>query len=309
MRVGKISLLILCLSIGLFSCKNDDDGDIPPAQADPPRDRTEVQDEDDPEIVKYLKSHYYNSDAFGSSNMDPNSSQLVISSVADGNTKLWDDIETLDVTFAETNYIIYYLDLNKNVSAEADSPTFADNVRILYEGFTLENKTFDSAVTPVNSDLTTFIPGWRKVLPLFKTSDSDVIENSDGTLTFPNHGVGVMFLPSGLAYFDRSQTGISAYEPIAFKFDLLLTTENDHDNDGVPSYLEDVDGDGELNDNTDNDFDNRTLIQIPNYIDADDDGDGVLTINEDINNDGDPTNDIGKNGIPNYLDPEETASK
>ena len=65
MRIGKISLLMLCLSIGLFSCKNDDDVNTQ-QEVTPPRDRTEVQGEDDDEIVAYLKSHYYNSDAFGS---------------------------------------------------------------------------------------------------------------------------------------------------------------------------------------------------------------------------------------------------
>ena len=101
--------------------------------------------------------------------------------------------------------------------------------------------------------------------------------------------------------------GIPAYSPIIFKFDLYQYFENDHDNDNVPSYLEDIDGDGELNnDDTDG---NR----VPDYLDPDDDGDGIPTKNEDLDGedgkgDGDPTNDIGKNGIPKYLDPEETES-
>ena len=36
---------------------------------------------------------------------------------------------------------------------------------------------------------------------------------------------------------------------------------------------------------------------------------GSFKLNEDTNDDGDPTNDIGANGIPKYLDPEETTSK
>jgi hypothetical protein len=61
---------------------------------------------------------------------------------------------------------------------------------------------------------------------------------------------------------------------VIFKFELYQSEVNDHDLDGVPSYLEDVDNDLNLgNDDTDEDG-------IQNFIDRDDDGDGVLTINE-----------------------------
>ena len=52
--------------------------------------------------------------------------------------------------------------------------------------------------------------------------------------------------------------------------------QNDHDGDGVPSYLEDLDGDGEFTftgDNTDAD-------NLPDFADNDDDNDGILTANE-----------------------------
>ena len=176
-----------------------------------------------------------------------------------------------------------------------------------YEGFTLSDAIFDSAVNPVGFDLTGTVSGWRKVIPQFNVAES-FVENGDGTVSFVNQGIGVMFLPSGLGYFSSPATGIPAYSPIIFKFELLQTSENDHDNDSIPSYLEDIDGDGELFDNTDGDV-NPNGFPIYNYLDSDDDGDGVLTINEDIDGDGDPTNDIGKNNIPKYLDPEETETK
>ena len=116
-----------------------------------------------------------------------------------------------------------------------------------------------------------------------------------------------MFVPSGLAYFSSATSGIGAYSPIIFKFELLQNVQNDHDNDGIPSYLEDLNSDREfivnfadLKDTTDDDTDGDGT---PDYFDSDDDGDGILTINEDINGDGDPTNDIQTvNGIPKYLD-------
>ncbi|HMC01940.1 MAG TPA: hypothetical protein VKN14_12965, partial [Flavobacteriaceae bacterium] len=95
-------------------------------------------------------------------------------------------------------------------------------------------------------------------------------------------------------------------------FELFAMSVNDHDNDLVPSYLEDLNGDGEFTwdieeetDTTDDDTDDN---DIPDFFDPDDDGDGVLTRYEDIDGDGDPTNDIGMNGIPKYLDKDETES-
>lgn len=321
MKLGKISLLFLTLSILVFSCKKDDNSDDPIVVE--LRDRGEQQIVDNAFILEYLETHYYNSSAFGASNADPSIDDLIITellageSVPDGSTLLstllnvtGSALETKSVTFADTEYEIYILRLNQGGGEK--SPTFADNVRVRYEGFTTSNFIFDSAVTPVNFDLTTLIPAWRKVLPDFNTAES-FIDGGDGTINYINHGLGVMFVPSGLAYFSSGTSGIASYTSIIFKFELLQTSENDHDADGVPSYLEDLNDDGEFSinfenllDETDDDTDGDGT---PNYADTDDDGDGVLTINEDIDGDGDPTNDIGVNGIPKYLDATETESK
>ena len=89
---------------------------------------------------------------------------------------------------------------------------------------------------------------------------------------------------------------------LIFYIDLLDFIQNtDHDNDGVPSYLEDPDGDGDpRNDDTDGDG-------IPNFADPDDDGDLVPTRDEDANADGNPGNDFSdpnKPTIPDYLNPD-----
>ena len=103
----------------------------------------------------------------------------------------------------------------------------------------------------------------------------------------------------------------------------LITEVNDHDFDNVPSHLEDLDGDYDLTD------DNSDDDSFADFVDSDDDNDGTLTIDEDLepdtdltvdrDGDGDPTNDIGDgdptnddtdgDGIPNYLDPDDTASR
>lgn len=327
MRIVKISLLVLCLSIGLFSCKNDDDDNvINEAVAIPPRDRAEVQLEDDVKIIEYLTTHYYNAQKF-TNNVNAKISDLIISTEAlDDTYKVLftddnidnDAVEVNTVTLFNVAYKFYTLKLNQG---GGDAVNFSDAVRVNYVGSLLSNdNVFDSAASPVvlnligdNIQISGTIIGWRKVMSLFNASQS-FTDASDGTVSYNNHGVGVMFLPSGLAYFSSPpSTDIPRYASLIFKFDLVQTFESDFDNDGVPSHLEDVSNpkDGEFfvepdNQENDDDTDNDGF---PDYVDPDDDGDGVLTIDEDLNNDGDPTNDIGKNGIPNYLDPEETNSK
>jgi len=85
----------------------------------------------------------------------------------------------------------------------------------------------------------------------------------------------------------------------------ITTTLIEDDNDGIPAELEDINGDGNLdNDDTDGDG-------IPNYLDFDDDGDNVPTASEnpDPNNDGvldDAQNtdaeSLTGDTIPDYLD-------
>lgn len=316
MNLRKIGLYILCLTIGFVSCKKDD---APGSVVIELRDRVEQQIADMDSLNNYLETHYYNSSEIATIS-DPGIKDLVFTKllvgevVPDGYTLLKDanGLVKKSVRFEDTDYEFYVFTLNQG--GGNDTPTFADNVRVLYEGFTLNDAVFDNAVNPVTFDLTSLIPGWRKGLPqLFFTAES-FVDNNDGTVNYINRGVGVMFLPSGLAYFSSASLGISSYSSIIFKFELLKMSQNDHDNDGVPSYLEDLNSDGEfivnytnLKDTTDDDTDGDGT---PNYLDADDDNDGILTINEDINNDGDPTNDDSNgNGIPNYLDATDKIKK
>jgi len=324
MKFGRLSIVFFLVVLINFSCKKDDDGGtIPPIEI---RDRTEQQIEDKAALLNYLNEHYYNYSTFESSENQSLEDIIISPLPIDGvipnpdQNKLLNDpiygVETKTLVFQDTEYEIYFLRLNQG---GGDSPNFPDKIRFRYEGFLLDNSIFDNVVTPIDSDLigdgvNTFglIPGWRKVMPEFNAAES-FVDGTDGTVNYVNYGLGVMFIPSGLAYFSNATAGVPAYAPIIFKFELLQTEINDHDRDGIPSYLEDLNGDGEftvnfedLEDTTDDDTDGDTA---PNYVDRDDDNDGILTINEDIDGDGDPTNDIGANSIPKYLDPEETESK
>lgn len=81
-------------------------------------------------------------------------------------------------------------------------------------------------------------------------------------------------------------------------FDLIvIVCTIDVDNDLVGTAVEDLDGNGNLNDD-DTDGDG-----LRNFKDNDDDDDGVLTADEDYNNNGDPTDDDTDNsGTPDYLE-------
>ena len=137
---------------------------------------------------------------------------------------------------------------------------------------------FDSRVTPldlplVGNGFTTFgtIRAWQLVMPSFNSALDFSFDN--GIVNYNNFGLGVMFVPSGLGYFSGSTTG-STYDNLIFKFELLQYEEVDHDSDGIPSHIEDLDDDLDVNnDDTDGD-------EFPNFIDTDDDNDDVSTFNE-----------------------------
>ncbi|MDT0559461.1 FKBP-type peptidyl-prolyl cis-trans isomerase [Ichthyenterobacterium sp. W332] len=306
MKIRSLGVLVLTLSLLIASCRPDDGGSTTPVA----NDRTEQQVIDDAALVEYLNTHYYNATTFDGSGgftiedidimelpKDDDDNYLPLPD-PDNNNLLIEDVEEIATTFLDVDYKYYILRLGQNGGGE--SPKFSDDIRVRYSGNLEDGTIFDSAVTPVEFDMTNVIQGWNRVMPQYNTAES--FEIIGGEVIYTNYGLGVMFLPSGLSYFATPPFGVPAYANLVFKFELLQFEENDHDNDGIPSYLEDLDLD--LNLFTDDTDENS----VPNYIDNDDDGDGVLTINEDENGDGDPTNDIGENGIPRYLDPEETDS-
>ena len=80
----------------------------------------------------------------------------------------------------------------------------------------------------------------------------------------------------------------------------ITTVLTEDDNDGIPAELEDINGNGDLDD------DDTDQDGVPNYLDVDDDGDNVLTTAENPNytsTDGlANAQDTDGDGIPDYLD-------
>lgn len=290
----KLSLFLLVITTVFISCNDDDDGVAIFAE----EDRTEQQEIDNQIILDYLASHYYNS-GFFTSGADHEYSDIIISELPQddegnyldmpdpaNNTLLINAVETRTATYLETDYQYYVLNINQG---GGDSPKFTDFLRVKYEGSSIneevggEEDVFDSATTPAEINLQTdffntqgAIKAWQLVLPTFNTSTGYGI-NEFGDVSFYDAGLGVMFVPSGLAYFSGVSTG-SSYDNLIFKFELLQSEVVDHDNDGIPSYVED------LNDNLDVTDDDSDDDQLFDFIDVDDDGDGVLTLYELIPN-------------------------
>ncbi len=296
-------------SISIISCKKDDDNTIVPVEI---RDRAEQAIEDDEALMSYLQTHFYNEEDFQNP-AEGFDYRIKFDSIAGSNsdkTALIDSdlLETKVITRNEVDYTIYILKIREGVGAK---PTFADSTFQNYRGELLNQISFDNTANPVWFDH----PGTRTqanqgiaVVALTEAlvefgGASNFEVNDDNTIQFTDDfGVGAIFLPSGLGYFNSPSptSGIPAYSPLIFSFQLYTVNQADHDQDGIPSYLEDLNGDRILaNDDTD---ENR----LPNYIDADDDGDGTLTIDEiTINEDGTITfTDTDGDGTPDYLDKE-----
>lgn len=242
---------------------------------------------DDEALVKYLTTHYLEA------------STGIVRKIKNGQSPLINhaNLKTKEITHNEIKYKLYYLILNQGVTK---SPTRVDSIYVKYRGILLDSTGFDKGKSWFQ--LTNLIEGWRYAFPLFK--GGTVAMNSDGSFDFINNGKGILFIPSGLGYQNRTQGIIPENSPLIFYFDLYDVNEADDDNDLVPNHKEDLNRDGEVfDDDTDGD-------KIPNFLDTDDDGDGILTRDEDINKDGDPTNDDSNgNGIPNYLDKTDKIKK
>ncbi len=290
---------LLFLSLLIASCGPDDDITTAPL-----RDFQQQYNTDIAEIETYLKTHtitVIDNPGF------VDDQDVIFTKVAEMDPScLWLDArltsrDVVDPTgrpyIHNVAYKIYYVKLREGGGAANDklSPCNVDAVLTSYTGkyifnytdpddaTSIEQKTFEFESVPypqANLGLESVIKGWSEIFPKFRPGD---YTSSPGEpVNFTDFGAGIMFIPSGLGYFNASQSAIPAYSPLIFTFKLYDMTRLDQDGDGIPSWLEDIDGDGYLRvlgpdwtnpDDTDGDL-------APDYLDLDDDGDNVLTIVE-----------------------------
>ena len=249
-------------------------------------------------IINFLQTHFYNYDDFNKLNSNE-SVELIIDTISGDNSDkipLFNQVSTTSVEIIDENdemvsHNLYYI---INREGNGPSPTVADSVYVSYKGLTLGNYTFDLRKNPLWLDQTSLVRGFQEFLPKLKRGD--LIVNSDGTYSFDNFGIGMVFFSSGLGYYQNSAFNIPEYSPLIFQINLNTLNTTDHDGDGVNTINEDINND-HIFSNDDSDSDG-----IPDYFDTDDDGDGILTKDEyDVNGDG-VIDDSDGDGIPDYLD-------
>ncbi len=298
MKLNKFLLLYLFLAAFTISCDKDDDG----PEVAPPRDRGEQEIADQAALDEYLDTHFYNYEEFQNPPADFDY-RIQIDTINEANAdKIPLSASPLLVpktfTFEGVDYTLYVLKVREG-AAEQPQPKFSDSTYVAYEGELLNRTTFDSSESPVWFDLTRTIAGFGQGLTEFSgASGFEVLP--DNTVQWNNdYGIGAIFMPSGLGYFSSFQEGIPTYSPLVFTFHLYAVNEADHDQDGVPSWREDLNGNQILLD------DNSDTDNAPNYLDRDDDGDFIPTREEISDEDGNiifPYPDSNNDGTPDYLD-------
>lgn len=281
---------LLFATLVFVSCGNNNDSEgFTPTPIEP---LATINEKNEADIVAFLQSHYYDdSDAIRS--MDGAPAKTLA---------LWDDprlavkqvmvrpsehnLETEGYTEDEiTNGIahnLYYLLVQKG---GGNTITTADSVYVQYAGRTLDLNLFDQVrqggswfdLARIQAPQQGF-RGFAEGAALLKTA-SEVLENTDGTFSAPDAGKGFFFFGSALGPYQNAQATIPAYSSMFFEIKVFARKITDHDGDGIPSYLEDLNQNGYLfDDNTDleEEIKNRRTI-LPNYFDPDDDGDGTPT--------------------------------
>ena len=278
MRKIKFLIPIATLLIVMFSCNNDDDGVI----VIPPHERSDEVIVAQEEVEEYLDTHFYNYEEFENPPSDFNY-RIVFDTISGENsskTPLTSQVTfkmVTDLIDIDVEYKLYYLNVRQGAGERAE---FTDLATVSYEGTILKDGLLvDSSISPITFDLTQVIDGLQKTIIEFNGA-TDFTENPDGTLTFDDYGIGAVFVPSGLGYYNTPPNGspIEYYAQLIFTFHLYSKEKSDQDLDTVLSSFEDLNDNGnELDDDTDSDG-------IPNFADTDDDGDGRLTRHEVVAN-------------------------
>lgn len=273
MNKFKLYFILLFSGMVLFSCKKDDDGSyVEELRAFDTQYATEKAT-----IETFMRTHYIKSlnDAPGTvQDMD-----VVVDSIPAGNpeglTSLWyhADKDSVDVDLHGLTYKLYYIKF-RNGDVTQESPTRVDNVLAAYDGYYINSentmKGFEYVPFPQQSfALDAVIRGWTEIFQLFKPGTRNA---APGEATIYNDfGAGLMFIPSGLGYYNVARVSIPSYSSLMFSFKFYKMDRSDTDNDGILSIHEDINGNGiYTDDDTDGDG-------IPNYLDPDDDGDGTST--------------------------------
>ncbi|TRX42102.1 FKBP-type peptidyl-prolyl cis-trans isomerase [Flavobacterium restrictum] len=297
MNKFKFYFIVTIATVTLFSCSKNDSATI-----EPPRDFAVQYATDLINIEQYLNtfSITVTNDPGATDDQD-----VVFTKITDPATQPsimsykdnlgYPRLTSRDVPLHGIVYKLYYLVLREGSGSK---PCNVDGVLTSYRGDYLEQITADKVTTLTATkfeelkfpqtylSLYSTITGWGEIFPQFKTGT--YASNPNGTVSYNDFGAGVMFIPSGLAYYNYGSGTIPAYAPLVFSFKLYEIQRLDQDADGIFSYQEDKNGDGYV-------YDMRDLVKyptttpptvnpddteadgIPDFLDVDDDGDNYTT--------------------------------
>jgi hypothetical protein len=297
MNKFKIYFLAILVTPLLFSCSEDDSPQEVFVRSFEEQYKTDIET-----IEDFLNSNYIEKVVENPGYSDDQ--DVVFSKITDATTQKslmsylqtsesdptsFPKLYTHEVSLHNITYKMYYLKMRPD-NSEGISPCNVDAIYTSYVGSYLRYETttlndvttkkltttqFEKLANPQNTiGLDATIRGWSQIFPKFKTGTYDLNSNPENPPVYNNFGVGVVFIPSGLGYFNTSAGSIPAYSPLIFSIKLYDVKRVDHDGDGIYSFNEDLNQDGDVtNDDTDKDG-------KPDYLDIDDDGDGKLTKNE-----------------------------
>ena len=265
-------------TIGLLfaiSCKKNENSNVTP-----PRDVTEVRNENNQSIETFLKTHTYTFSATTTI-----SETVTFATTSNTTASIFNDsklkrleLDVYDANNTLVRHTLYYLILQEGTGT---TTTIADSVYVNYKGQLLDLSVFDETTTQSTSNWMDLIGnivtnkpsgtirGFREGVAQLRASATGLTNNSDGTLNAPTDGgVGVFFIPSGLGYFNNRQAKIPAYSPLIFTVRLIATRRADHDHDGKPSIDEIVRNEYGVITYPDCDA-NKDTSYLPDYLDAD----------------------------------------
>ena len=299
MNKFRFYFILMFSALVLFSCNKADDT----VAEVPLRDYATQYAAEKALIETFMRTHYRQTVDSPGTTSDMDVSILPIPA-AGGVTSLWDEKKTKTVTRNDVDYEVHYVEF-RNGDPSKEAPSAVDNVLVAYDGLYLrtteEPKRFEYRPFPeAYIGLDQVIPAWTEIFQLFKPGTAAPV--GAGATAYNDFGAGVMFIPSGVGYYNYATATIPSYSSLMFTFKLYDMKRADNDGDGVLSIYEDRNGNGIF---TDDDTDGDG---IADYLDTDDDGDGMSTRTEIKNAAGviyafDMIPSCSAGGLKRYLDP------
>jgi len=295
MKKLNVFILLLVASLFLYSCSKDNNNDTVPA-----RDYSQQYQADLDTINKFIDTHHMDVDADYNvtfSRIPTGGSQQTIRQQY---TLESVQVRNLDDDGEDFEYKVFYIKLNEG---GGNYPTRVDSIYTAYTGDRIyykqeeilpatdpktynyynDNIQFETSPFPVWFKLDEVIQGWAEIFPHFRTGLYDTNEDPN-PVNFSNYGAGVMFVPSGLAYYSNSSGNIPSYSNLIFSFKLYELRYRDHDRDGILSKDEvaTLTDKPETTYNDYYDYENFFKYDTdaddkPNMFDIDDDGDRIMT--------------------------------